>query len=367
MSTRTLGPPVAPAASTPAQVLHGFHPGWFGAVMGTGIVGVAAYLNPGGSHTLFRPAHALGVAVVLAAWLLAVAITVPYLARIVRHSDAALADLRHPLIGGLYATFPAALLVLAVATATVGGSVLPEHATVAVVAVLAAVGSLLAFAVAVGFTYLLFSGEGLPTETANGGWFIPPVVAIIIPLTLLPLLPHVGLRAGRLLLLAGYSGLGIGFFLYLLVAAVLFARLVFHPLPPAPLAPSLWIGLGPIGVGSLALLRLAAAGKPYWGAEAGRGPAPLRTRRRHPLGVRPLVARHRRPACLPATCAADRSPTASDSGASPSRSAPTPSPPSSSAAPGPPGTRMGRRSPLPRPRRILAFRRCSHTRRNTHR
>jgi C4-dicarboxylate transporter/malic acid transport protein len=267
MYTTTLGRPVTPAASAPAQVLRGFHPGWFGAVMGTGIVGVAAYLNPGGSHTLLRPAHALGVAFVLAAWLLAVAVTVPYIARIVRHRDAAAADLRHPLVGGLYATFPAALLVLAVATATVGGSVLSVHAVVAVVAVLAAVGSLLAFAAAVAFTYLLFSGEGLAAETANGGWFIPPVVAIIIPLTLLPLLPHVGLPAGRLLLLAGYSGLGIGFFLYLLVAAVLFGRLIFHPLPPAPLAPSLWIGLGPIAVGSLALLRLAAAGKPFWGAE----------------------------------------------------------------------------------------------------
>lgn len=41
-----------------------------------------------------------------------------------------------------------------------------------------------------------------------------------------------------------------------------------HPLPPAALAPSLWIGLGPIGVGSLALLRLAAAGTPYWGSDA---------------------------------------------------------------------------------------------------
>jgi len=268
MSTTTLGRPLASAASAPTDVVRGFHPGWFGAVMGTGIVGVAAYMNPGGIHAFLRPAHVVGIAVVIVAWLLAASITIPYLARIVRHRDAAAADLHHPVVGGLYATFPAAPLVLAVATATVGGSVLSVHAVVAVVAVLAAVGSLLAFAAAVGFTYLLFSGEGLAAETANGGWFIPPVVAIIIPLTLLPLLPHVGLPAGRLLLLAGYSGLGIGLFLYLLVAAVLFGRLVFHPLPPAPLAPSLWIGLGPIGVGSLALLGLAAAGKPYWGAEA---------------------------------------------------------------------------------------------------
>jgi tellurite resistance protein TehA-like permease len=44
--------------------------------------------------------------------------------------------------------------------------------------------------------------------------------------------------------------------------------LVFHPLPAAPLAPSLWIGLGPIGVGSVALLGLARAGGPVWGDAA---------------------------------------------------------------------------------------------------
>ncbi|MGA9761183.1 MAG: hypothetical protein WBQ14_02010 [Gaiellaceae bacterium] len=256
-------------APTPPSILRGFHPGWFGAVMGTAIVGVAAYLNPGAQPGMLHTGHVIGVAFVIAAWALACLIAVPYLARIVRHPDAALADLRHPIVGALYGTLAGAIVVLAVATATVGGSLLSSHAVVAIVAVLAAIGGLIAFATGVLFTYILFSGDGLAADSANGGWFIPPVVSIIIPLTLIPLLPHVGTDAGRLLLLAGYAGLGMGFFLFLLVAAVLFGRLVFHPLPPAQLAPSLWIGLGPIGVGSLALLRLAAAGTPFWGANAG--------------------------------------------------------------------------------------------------
>ena len=118
------------------------------------------------------------------------------------------------------------------------------------------------------FTYVLFSSEGLATDAANGGWFIPPVANIVIPLPLLALLPHVSASSAKLLLLAGYAGLGTGLLLFLLVAAVLFGRLVHHALPPAALAPSLWIGLGPIGVGSLALLRLGAAGAPYWGPAA---------------------------------------------------------------------------------------------------
>jgi C4-dicarboxylate transporter/malic acid transport protein len=270
MSTTALGRTVAgPAsASAPAQIVRGFHPGWFGAVMGTAIVGVAAYLNPGGEPGLARAAHGIGVAFVLAAWAAAVLIAGPYLARIVRHPDAALADLRHPVLGALYGTLPGAIVVLATATATVGGSLLSEHAVVVIVAVLAAVGGLVAFAAGVLFTYVLFTGEGLDADAANGCWFIPPVVSIIIPLTLVPLLPHVGSGAARLLLLTGYAGLGIGLLLFLLIAAVLFGRLVFHPLPPPALAPSLWIGLGPIGVGTLALLRLADAGKPVWGDQA---------------------------------------------------------------------------------------------------
>ena len=168
----------------------------------------------------------------------------------------------------MYATVPAAILVLAVATATVGGSILPAHTVTLIVAVLAAIGAPLAFAAGVLFAYVLFTGDGVSGDTANGGWFIPPVVAIIIPLTFIPLLPHVSHSTGVLLLLLGYATFGIGLLLFLLIAAMLFARLISHPLPPAPLAPSLWIGLGPIGVGSLALLRLAAAGHPFWGTSA---------------------------------------------------------------------------------------------------
>jgi hypothetical protein len=91
MSTGVLPRPAAgpaPAAAS-AQIVRGFRPGWFGAVMGTAIVGVAAYQNPGGEASLAHAAHVVGVAFVLAAWAAAVLIAVPYLTRVVRHRDAA--------------------------------------------------------------------------------------------------------------------------------------------------------------------------------------------------------------------------------------------------------------------------------------
>jgi tellurite resistance protein TehA-like permease len=70
------------------------------------------------------------------------------------------------------------------------------------------------------------------------------------------------------ILVAGYAFFGMGLLLFLLIASLLYNRLVFHPLPAAPLAPSLWIGLGPVGVGALVLLRLAQAGSTLWGPSA---------------------------------------------------------------------------------------------------
>jgi C4-dicarboxylate transporter/malic acid transport protein len=260
--------PPTPARAATGGIVRDFHPGWFATVMGTGIVGVAAYLNPGAQSGLLGAAHAIGVAFVLLAWVLAIVILAPYLARIARHPDAALADLRHPVTGALYATLPAALLLLGVATATVGGSLLTAHTVFVIVAVLAAIGAPLAFLAGVLFAYTLFTSDSVDSANTNGGWFIPPVVAIIIPLVLIPVLPHVSPATGRFFLLLGYATYGIGLLLFGLIAAMLFARLVTHSLPPAALAPSFWIGLGPIGVGSLALLKLAAAGQPLWGAAA---------------------------------------------------------------------------------------------------
>jgi C4-dicarboxylate transporter/malic acid transport protein len=270
MSTTTLAPTSDDTRSA-SGLVRGFHPGWFGAVMGTGIVGVAAYLNPGSTDDLYRTAHGVGVSFVLLAWLEAVLLAGPYLFRMARHPDASMADLRHPVIGPLYGTFPAALLVLAAATATVGGSmssVLSAHDIVVIVAVLASAGSVLTFVFGVVFAYVLFAREDVGLFDANGGWSIPPVANMVIPLPLLVLIPHVDQPSARLLYLAGYATLGMGTVLFLFVTATLFDRLFFHPLPHASLAPSLWIGLGPIGVGSFVLLRLAAAGQPFWGPQA---------------------------------------------------------------------------------------------------
>lgn len=250
------------------EVVRTFHPGWYGAVMGTAIVGVAAALNPGGAAALQPVARGLGVAFVGLATLLALVLGVPYVVRWFRYPQMALNDLRHPVIGALYATFPGGLLVLAAALASVGPLALPGQAVFPLVVALGAVGAVLAFVISVVFTYQLFMSGDIRPEHVNGGWFIPPVINIIVPLVFVAWMAQASPSAVKLLTVGSYATWGIGFFLFLLVAALLYGRLVYHPLPAAPLAPSLWIGLGPIGVGSLALLRIAQGSAGLWGDQS---------------------------------------------------------------------------------------------------
>ena len=233
--------------------------------MGTAIVGVAASMDPGGLPALEAPMSALGVAMLVLAYAVAVVLGIPYILRWLRHPDAALRDLSHPVVGALYATFPGGVLVLATATVAVGPALMPAGVLFPLVATLALLGTLLAFAASVVLAYILFVTPSVGVETTNGGWFIPPVVNIIVPMVLIPLIPSVDAGMARLLLVASYATWGIGFLLFLMVASLLYHRLVYHPLPAAPLAPSLWIGLGPIGVGGLALMRMAQGGAQVWG------------------------------------------------------------------------------------------------------
>lgn len=252
----TSAPMSPPVPTDRASRMRDLHPGWFAAVMGTGIVAVASDGNPGGLSALQPAAHAVGVAFAVLTYLLGAVLLVAYVVRWVRHTDACRADLRHPVLGAMHATLPAGLLVLSVMTTAVGPRFLPSGVSVPLAGALLAVGAVVGLVLGVAFTYTLFTGE-VAAGSVNGGWFIPPVVTIIVPVATAALVPHVGARDARLLLVLGYATFGMGFVLFLLTLGLLFARLVLHPLPPAALAPTVWIALGPVGVGALAALGLA--------------------------------------------------------------------------------------------------------------
>ncbi|MEJ5312828.1 MULTISPECIES: hypothetical protein [Anaerolinea] len=252
-----------PTSQPRQEILRTLHPGWFGAVMGTAIVATILSLNPGNLPG-FKPvlqAGAIGFHVF--ALLAMTGLLIPTVIRWFRFPKESVQDIIHPVFGAMFATLPAALLVLASTTASVGKLWLSPSLTNLLLMILSVTGTLLGFAISILFTYALFLNTEVRKEHANGAWFIPPVVNIIIPLALLALIPLVPEAWRSSVFALSVAFWGAGFFLFLMVAAVLYERLIFHALPPAGMIPSLWIGLGPIGVGGLVLLRLVQTGAAF--------------------------------------------------------------------------------------------------------
>ena len=139
-------------------------------------------------------------------------------------------------------------------------------------AVLLVIGTIIALTL--GLTWsatMLRSSPGL--EGVNGGWLIPPVMNLLVPVALSPLIVA-NPSAAPLLVLIGFAFYGIGVLLFVAVLTLLIARMALKDPLPAPLAASMWIPLAPAGIVGLALIRLLQAatdaGVPgFTGAQAG--------------------------------------------------------------------------------------------------
>ena len=311
------------ALTPPMMRLRGFHPGWYGAVMGTAIVGIIAYQNPGQIGGLADLARGFGVVMVGLSAVLAILLGIPYVARWIGHPDAACADLANPVAGALYGTFPGGILVLAVGIATVGPSVGAPGDVALTVGVLAGVGLVLAFAVSVIFAHLLFVSHPVGPELANGAWFIPPVVNIVVPLALLPVAAPRGPRGCGRAALRRLRLLGHG---VRVVRAGGLAPLRSADLPPTP--------GGALGALAVDRSRADRGGQPGAAAERAGGGVPVRPGGAPgdatvllggdgPVGFRDSGGWPRRSCCWRPICVAAKCPTGSDGGASRSRSGPT--------------------------------------------
>lgn len=265
MTTSDSAPP-AQLATRGAFDLSTFAPSWGASVMGTSALSVALLVvGEGTSAANVTQAAAriiLVVAVIVAALVLGATV-----ARWVRYPTQARADLRHPIKGGMTATAAGALLTMAVAIGKVGPGLLPEALIEPVVVVLTVLGALLALLIGWEFLGEVFTSDDPALVQMSGAWFVPPVVTIIVPLALLPIIAAHPSAAADLLAVA-WAFLGMGAVLYLVVTATLFMRSISHPLPPAGLAPTLFIGMGPAGLMGLDIVRLSQASVAVGVAEA---------------------------------------------------------------------------------------------------
>lgn len=236
-----------------ASVHH--HPAWFGVVMGTGAVSLVFASQAQAWSWDFMDIVAIGT--LLAASLAGLALWPRYLRRLTDRGALA-SELADPAHGAMLATFPAGLLVLAVAWGRVGPALVGQNVAVVIDAVLLVVGASIAIVLSAWWaTSIGRSGVGL--EGVNGGWLIPPVMNLLVPLGFVPIINAVPDQAPWLFVLA-LAFWGVGALLFVALLSVLVARLAFRTPIPAPMAPSLWIPLAPAGVLGLSLLRVLEVG-----------------------------------------------------------------------------------------------------------
>ncbi|MEY4135924.1 MAG: hypothetical protein RL205_52 [Actinomycetota bacterium] len=227
------------------------HPAWYGAVMGTGALSLAFATE----STTWDAAWLMTLAVIMliAASMLAIALLPRYLRRL-RDRLALLKEMSLPGAGPMLATLPAGILVLSADWGRVGPEVIPAGAALTVCAVLVVIGAV----TALGFGLLWFTeivAAKPALEAVNGGWMIPPVMNLIVPLGLTPLI-QAHPSAAPLLIVIGFAFYGIGAILFLAVLALLVARLALCE-PVAPMmAASLWIPLAPSGLIGLSMVKL---------------------------------------------------------------------------------------------------------------
>lgn len=196
-------------------------PGWFASVMGTAVTSLALTLA---SHAAADAGPALAAPVALAAsalhWLAIAMMSVLGIAavyRLIRHGDAVMEQLRHPVEGSFYATFPIAMLVMA-AVWTIRG------VSPALIAPLWWTGALGTFAVSYVVLFGLFTSERLKLGMVTPAHFIPAVGLVVIPVAGAPLAAASEGVLRELAFALNMTGFGAGVFMYVGLLALTMAR-----------------------------------------------------------------------------------------------------------------------------------------------
>lgn len=220
-----------------SEISRGFAPGWFAAVMGTGVLALTTRTLAADWPWLATPAFALHAFNTVLFLLLAI----PWLTRWVRYREAAMATLRHPVQASFYPTFSIALLVLATQWLQ-----FTECRTVTLVFWWA--GVVLHFAFSFAVLFYMFRGEHVAVDHVTPAKFIPAVGLVVMPLAGAPLSAEFSGAMRELMLTINIIGLGAGGMMYLGLLGMTLQRKYLHKPAQGILTPTVWIHLAPIGV-----------------------------------------------------------------------------------------------------------------------
>ncbi len=239
---------VTPSASplSVSQIVRNFAPGWFAAVMGSGVLSITTLALA----TRWPRIEAFAWGLHYFNLLLFLVLTIPWLARWLVFPQAARATLQHPVQASFYPTFSIALLVIAAQFVAFG----PQTG-------LALLfwwpGAALTFAFSFAVLYAMFNGEHVGLEHVTPANFIPAVGLVVIPIAGGPLVGQLQGSARDLALLTNVVGFGAGSLMYFGLLALTLQRKYLSKPAFGILAPTVWIQVAPISVIPVSLLNLA--------------------------------------------------------------------------------------------------------------
>ncbi|KJS17245.1 MAG: C4-dicarboxylate ABC transporter [Peptococcaceae bacterium BRH_c4b] len=242
-------------------VIEKLAPSWFACVMGTGIVAITSFYYSQNFLWLRNLSTLLWILNVLLFALL----IIPWTLRLFIYREKALSDLREPTTGQFYATMPISCLVLAADFLIIGTHSMDINLAIGLAKGLWILGTLIAVLFAVIIPMQNILNPDVRVENISPAWFMPPVGLIVIPISGAKLIPYWPDSWQQIMLILNYVFWGSGFFLFLFIEAICIYRFICRPPLPGHLAPTIWINIGPIGAGTIALINLSYASTPFLG------------------------------------------------------------------------------------------------------
>jgi C4-dicarboxylate transporter/malic acid transport protein len=254
---------VQPASSFRASPLVGdavnfvrrFTPNGFAITMGTGIVALALAQTPGAGAAVHAAAKGLW-------WVnigLFVLFSMAYALRWILFFDEARRIFHHPVASMYFGCIPMGLATLINGLLLFGRPHWGASA-VALATTLWWIDVGMALACGLAIPMAMFTRQTHALNNMTAVWLLPVVAAEVAAVSgglLAPLMPGAGDRLTVLTISYALWGYSVPAAMSLL--AILLLRMILHGLPPAAMAASSWLALGPIGTGALGLLVLGAA------------------------------------------------------------------------------------------------------------
>lgn len=241
--------------ASPREVVRQFTPNWFAATMGTGVLAIALALLPGLPQ--LKPAgHAL--------WLFNIALfavcSLLYAARWIFFFDGARRIFGHSVVSMFFGCIPMGLATI------INGIVIYAPQAVDAAQALWWLDVAMAALCGVLIPFLMFTRQNHAIDQMTAVWLLPVVASEVVAASGGLLAPHVAAGSQLTMLVTSYVLWALSVPLAMSILAILLLRMAIHKLPPANMAASSWLALGPIGTGALGLLLMGAAAPAIFGA-----------------------------------------------------------------------------------------------------